>query len=57
MGVLGVRPDVFEKCLNYEEQNKLARIDQRQKFEAEQIKPGNCWEPVLSSCWQKMLRT
>lgn len=37
MGVLGVRPDVIEKCLNHVEQNKLVRIYQRQKLEAEQL--------------------
>jgi len=31
-----VRPDVIEKCLNHVEQNKLVRIYQRQKLEAEQ---------------------
>jgi len=36
MGVLGVRPDVIEKCLNHVEQNKIVRIYQRQKLEAEQ---------------------
>lgn len=36
MGVLGVRPDVIEKCLNHVEQNKLVRIYQRQKLETEQ---------------------
>lgn len=36
MGALGVRPDVIEKCLNHVEQNKLVRIYQRQKLEAEQ---------------------
>ncbi|MES2663041.1 MAG: integrase arm-type DNA-binding domain-containing protein [Pseudomonadota bacterium] len=36
MGMLGVRPDVIEKCLNHVEQNKVARIYQRQKLEAEQ---------------------
>lgn len=36
MGKLGVRPDVIEKCLNHVEQNKLVRIYQRQKLEAEQ---------------------
>ena len=36
MGNLGVRPDVIEKCLNHVEQNKLIRIYQRQKLEAEQ---------------------
>lgn len=36
MGVLGVRPDVIEKCLNHVEQNKIVRIYQRQKLETEQ---------------------
>lgn len=36
MGKLGVRPDVIEKCLNHVEQNKIVRIYQRQKLEAEQ---------------------
>ena len=36
MGSLGVRPDVIEKCLNHVEQNKLVRIYQRQKLQAEQ---------------------
>jgi len=36
MGMLGVRPDVIEKCLNHAEQNKMIRIYQRQKLEAEQ---------------------
>lgn len=36
MGVLGVRPDVIEKCLNHVQQNRLVRIYQRQKLEAEQ---------------------
>ena len=36
MGVLGVRPDVIEKCLNHVEQNKLVRTYQRQKLEVEQ---------------------
>lgn len=36
MGNLGVRPNVIEKCLNHVEQNKLIRIYQRQKLEAEQ---------------------
>lgn len=36
MGALGVRPDVIEKCLNHVEQNKLVRIYQRQKLQAEQ---------------------
>lgn len=36
MGMLGVRPDVIEKCLNHVEQNKVVRIYQRQKLEAEQ---------------------
>lgn len=36
MGALGVRPDVIEKCLNHVELNRLVRIYQRQKLEAEQ---------------------
>jgi len=36
MGMLGVRPDVIEKCLNHVEQNKVTRIYQRQKLETEQ---------------------
>ncbi|CAH1387981.1 tyrosine-type recombinase/integrase [Candidatus Nitrotoga sp. M5] len=40
MGILGVRPDVIEKCLNHVEQNKLVRIYQRQKLEVEQ---GEAW--------------
>jgi len=36
MGMLGVRPDVIEKCLNHVEQNRMVRIYQRQKLEAEQ---------------------
>ncbi len=36
MGMIGVRPDVIEKCLNHVEQNKIVRIYQRQKLEAEQ---------------------
>jgi integrase len=36
MGVLGVRPDVIEKCLNHVEQNKIVRIYQRQELKAEQ---------------------
>jgi hypothetical protein len=36
--MLGVRPDVIEKCLNHVEQNKVVRIYQRQKLEAEQAK-------------------
>jgi integrase len=36
MGELGVRPHVIEKCLNHVEQNKLVRIYQRQKLQAEQ---------------------
>jgi integrase len=36
MGMLGIRPDVIEKCLNHVEQNKVVRIYQRQKLEAEQ---------------------
>ena len=36
MGSLGIRPDVIEKCLNHIEQNRVQRIYQRQKLEAEQ---------------------
>lgn len=36
MGILGIRPDVIEKCLNHVEQNKIVRIYQRQKLEPEQ---------------------
>ncbi len=36
MGDLGVAPDVTEKCLNHTEENKVKRIYQRQKLEAEQ---------------------
>jgi integrase len=36
MGTLGVRPDVIERCLNHMEQNRMARVYQRQKLEAEQ---------------------
>lgn len=36
MGMLMVRPDVIEKCLNHVEQNKIVRIYQRQKLEVEQ---------------------
>lgn len=36
MSALGIRPDVIEKCLNHVEQNKVVRIYQRQKLEAEQ---------------------
>lgn len=36
MGDLGVAPDVIEKCLNHTEENKVKRIYQRQKLEAEQ---------------------
>ncbi|MBK1679926.1 tyrosine-type recombinase/integrase [Rhodocyclus tenuis] len=32
MGELGVRPDVIERCLNHTEQNKMARIYQRQSY-------------------------
>ena len=52
MGVLGVRPDVIEKCLNHVEQNKLVRIYQRQKLEAEQAEAwrllGNHLEQLLA---------
>ncbi len=36
MGDLGIPPDVTEKCLNHAEENKIKRIYQRQKLEAEQ---------------------
>jgi len=36
MGDLGIAPDVTEKCLNHTEENKVKRIYQRQKLEAEQ---------------------
>lgn len=36
MGDLGIVPDVVEKCLNHTEENKVKRIYQRQKLEAEQ---------------------
>lgn len=36
MGMLGVRPDVIEKCLNHVEQNKLIRIYQRQELKEQQ---------------------
>lgn len=53
MGVLGVRPDVIEKCLNHVEQNKLVRIYQRQKLEAEQQAAwrllGNCLQQIITS--------
>lgn len=40
MGNLGISPDVIEKCLNHTEENKVKRIYQRQKLEAEQ---ENAW--------------
>ena len=40
MGDLGISPDVIEKCLNHTEENKVKRIYQRQKLEAEQ---SNAW--------------
>ena len=40
MGDLGIAPDVIEKCLNHTEENKVKRIYQRQKLEAEQ---ANAW--------------
>ena len=40
MGDLGISPDVIEKCLNHTEENKVKRIYQRQKLEAEQ---ENAW--------------
>ena len=36
MGNLGVASDVIDKCLNHTEENKLKRVYQRQKLEAEQ---------------------
>ncbi len=36
MGNLGIAPDVIEKCLNHTEENKVKRVYQRQKLEAEQ---------------------
>jgi integrase len=36
MGELGIPPDVIEKCLNHTEANKIKRIYQRQKLDAEQ---------------------
>ena len=36
MGNLGVASDVIDKCLNHTEQNKIKRVYQRQKLEAEQ---------------------
>ncbi len=41
MGNLGVASDVIDKCLNHTEQNKIKRVYQRQKLEAEQAK---AWE-------------
>ena len=41
MGDLGIAPDVIEKCLNHTEENKVKRIYQRQKLEAEQ---ANAWQ-------------
>jgi integrase len=35
MGMLGVRPDVIEKCLNHTEQNKIQRIYQRAELRPE----------------------
>lgn len=36
MGNLGVHSDVIEKCLNHAQENKLKRVYQHQKLEAEQ---------------------
>jgi integrase len=36
MGNLGVHSDVIEKCLNHSQENKLKRVYQHQKLEAEQ---------------------
>lgn len=52
MGMLGVRPDVIEKCLNHVEQNKVVRIYQRQKLEAEQ---AEAWR-LLSDRLELLLR-
>jgi len=38
MGNLGVASDVIDRCLNHTEENKLKRVYQRQKLEAEQAK-------------------
>ena len=43
MGDLGIAPDVIEKCLNHTEENKVKRIYQRQKLEAEQ---GEAWQKL-----------
>lgn len=43
MGMLGVRPDVIEKCLNHVQQNRLIRIYQHQDLRAEQ-----------KDAWQKL---
>lgn len=43
MGDLGIAPDVIEKCLNHTEENKVKRIYQRQKLEAEQ---ANAWQAL-----------
>lgn len=51
MGVLGVRPDVIEKCLNHVEQNKIVRVYQRQKLETEQ---AEAWRQ-LGDCLERML--
>lgn len=52
MGMSGVRPDVIEKCLNHSEQNKIARIYQRQKLETEQadawLQLGKRLEAILN---------
>jgi hypothetical protein len=52
MGVLGIRPDVIEKCLNHVEQNKIVRIYQRQKLEAEQ---AEAWQ-LLGERLELLLR-
>lgn len=36
MGNLGVHSDAIEKCLNHAQENKLKRVYQHQKLEAEQ---------------------
>ena len=43
MGMLGIRPDVIEKCLNHVQQNRLVRIYQRQDLTLEQ---KNAWRSL-----------
>ena len=43
MGMLGIRPDVIEKCLNHVQQNRLVRIYQRQDLALEQ---KNAWRSL-----------